>query len=82
MTNATDTELMKAFAKGSIFSARDKQLQQLLAIGPILLAAACATAVARTTKPASSTVLETSNSSSNSVPSEQPQTSAQRTAER
>ncbi len=53
-TNATDTEVMNAFANGSIFSAWDKQLQQVLAIGTMLLAAACATAEARTTNPASS----------------------------
>jgi hypothetical protein len=41
-TNVTDNELMNAFVNGSIFSAWDKQLQQLLAIGPMLLAAACA----------------------------------------
>src|SRR5260370_38670050 len=40
----------------------------------MLLAAACETAEARKTNPASSTVLKTSTSSSNSVPSEQPQT--------
>jgi hypothetical protein len=73
-TNATDTEVMNAFANGSIFSAWDKQLQQVLAIGTMLLAAACATAEARTTNPASSTVLKTSTSSSSSVPSEQRQT--------
>ena len=73
-TNATDTELMNAFTNGSIFSAWDKQLQQVLAIGTMLLAAACATAEARTTNPASSTVLKTSTSSSSSVPSEQRQT--------
>ncbi len=53
-TNVTDTELMNAFPNGSIFSAWDKQLQQVLAIGTMLLAAACATAEARTTNPASS----------------------------
>lgn len=73
-TNATDTEVMNAFANGSIFSAWDKQLQQVLATGTMLLAAACATAEARTTNPASSTVLKTITSSSSSVPSEQRQT--------
>jgi hypothetical protein len=33
---------VNVFANGSIFSAWDKQLQQLLAGGPMLLAAACA----------------------------------------
>jgi len=65
---------MNAFTNGSIFSAWDKQLQQVLAIGTMLLAAACATAQAGTTNPASSTVPETSTSSSSSVPSEQRQT--------
>jgi hypothetical protein len=73
-TNATDTEVMNTFANGSTFSAWDKQLQRVMATGTMLLAAACATAEARTSNPASSTVLETSTSSSNSVPSEQAQT--------
>ena len=73
-TNTTDTEVVNAFANSSIFSVWDKQLQQLLAIGTMLLAAACATAEARTTNPASSTVLKTSTPSSSSVPSEQRQT--------
>jgi hypothetical protein len=52
----------------------DKQLQQVLAIGTMLLAVAYATAETRTTNPANSTLVKTSTSSSNSVPSEQPQT--------
>ena len=35
-TNATDIEVMNAFANGSIFSPWDKQLQHLLAIGSVL----------------------------------------------